>query len=213
MRDPREMRGCLLHSASPKKEIRSKLLHLSRGLSPEAREGKSREIAKRLLALSGFTAAQSIHFYLSNPREVQTDSMILEALRAGKRVVVPVVHPEDRSLSFSELSDLNPNKMRLGPFGIRHPRPPFIKEVVSSEVDLWVVPGVAFDSRGSRIGYGGGYYDRVLSHVKEEVIGLAFECQMVEGLPIDQNDRPVDKVITEKRTIDCRESRGGGKED
>ncbi|MFQ5780381.1 MAG: 5-formyltetrahydrofolate cyclo-ligase [Nitrospiria bacterium] len=198
------MRGCFLYGASPKKEIRSKLLHLRRGLTAAAREEKSREITKRLLVMPVFSAAQSIHFYLSNPKEVQTDSMIREALRVGKRIVVPVVHPEDRSLSFSELADFNPNKMQLGPFGIRHPRPPFIKEVALSEVDLWIVPGVAFDSCGSRIGYGGGYYDRVLSHVKEEVIGLAFECQMVEGLPIDENDRPVDKVITERRTIDCR---------
>lgn len=198
------MKGCCLERASSKKEIRAKLLHLREGLSGSVCQEKSCEVASRLLVSSEFKAAHTIHFYLSNVTEVQTDAMILEALRLKKCVVVPVVHPEDRSLSFSELSGLDPDQMQLGPFGIRQPIFSSIKEATTREIDLWIVPGLGFDVQGNRIGYGGGYYDRALRDLKGKIIGLAFECQVVEALPVGEHDCPVDKIITERRTIDCR---------
>ncbi len=193
-----------MSSASSKKVIREKLLHLREELSASVCHEKSREVTKRFLASSAFKAAGTIHFYLSNAAEVQSDAMILEALRLKKRVIVPVVPPEGRSLSFSDLPDLDPDHLQIGPFGIRQPIPSLMKEATIRDVDLWIVPGIAFDVQGNRIGYGGGYYDRVLCCVKGKIIGLAFECQVVELLPMEEQDCPVDKIITERRTIDCR---------
>jgi len=198
------MKGCCLERASSKKELRVRLLRLREGLSVSDCCEKSREIAKRLLVFPEFKAARTVHFYLSNAKEVQTDAMILEALRLQKRVIVPVVHPEDRALSFSELSGLDPAQMHLGPFGIRQPLSSFVKKTTASEIDLWIVPGLCFDAQGNRIGYGGGYFDRVLPGVEEKILGLAFEFQMVASVPIEDKDCPVDKIITEDRTIDCR---------
>ncbi|MFQ5579365.1 MAG: 5-formyltetrahydrofolate cyclo-ligase [Nitrospiria bacterium] len=198
------MKGSCLERSSSKREMREKLLQLREGLPVFARQEKSREIARRLVDSSEFEAADTIHFYLSNGTEVQTDAIILETLRLKKRVIVPVVHPEDRLLSFSEIAGLNPNQMQAGPFGIRQPRSPFIKEATSREIDLWIVPGLGFDIQGNRIGYGGGYYDRVLGRVKRKIIGLAFECQVVASIPVGEQDSPVHKIITEQRIINCR---------
>jgi 5-formyltetrahydrofolate cyclo-ligase len=93
--------------------------------------------------------------------------------------------------------------MERGPFGIRQPLPALTNKITPREIDLWVVPGLGFDIQGNRIGYGGGYYDRVLGEVKVKIIGFAFECQVVASIPVREHDCPVHKVITERRTIDC----------
>lgn len=205
--------GCRLDTASKKKEIRAKLL-LQRGALPlEVCREKSREISNRLLASPEFKAAGVIQCYLANATEVQTTWVIQEALRLKKRVVAPVIHSNNRLLSLSELADLNPDVLRPGPFGILQPRSPFLREVQASEVDLWILPGVGFDEEGNRLGFGGGYYDRFLADRRREAIGLAFDFQIVERLPVGENDRPVDQIVTESRTIFCRSGKGGGTTD
>lgn len=187
-----------------KKEIRAALLLKRKALSSEECLLQSREIARRFLGSSEFKAAQTIHFYLATPSEVQTEEMIREALRMKKRVVVPVVQPEKNSLTLSELIDFHPSQLQPGPYGISEPRPEYQRKVDPKEVDLWVVPGVAFDATGNRLGFGGGYYDRLLSRVKGKKIGVAFEFQVVDRLPIEQTDHPVDLILTEARTIYSR---------
>ena len=203
-----------MDTASKKKAIRAKLL-LQRGALPvEICQEKSRQISNRLLTSPEFKAARVIQCYLANATEVQTTWVIQEALRLKKRVVAPVIHSNNRLLSLSELADLNPNRLQPGPFGILQPRVPSLREVRASEVDLWIVPGVGFDEEGNRLGFGGGYYDRSLADRRGEAIGLAFDFQMVEkSLPVEENDRPVDQIITESRTIFCRSGKGGGKTD
>lgn len=187
--------------SSNKKEIRADLLLKRRALSPEACRLKSREITKWLLASPEFNAAQTIHFYLAAAAEVQTEEMIQEALRLKKRVVVPVVQPETNALMLSAVVDFHPSRLQPGPYGISEPRPQYQKRVDPKEVDLWVIPGVAFDLVGNRLGFGGGYYDRLLSGTSGKKVGLAFEFQVVDRLPIEPTDHPVDQIITETRTI------------
>ena len=203
-----------MDTASKKKEMRARLL-LQRGdLPTEVCAAKSREISNRLLASPEFQTARAVQCYVANAAEVQTERVILEALRLKKRVIVPVIHPNNRSFSLSELADLHPDILQPGPFGILQPRPSFLREVQPSEIDLWILPGVAFDEDGNRLGFGGGYYDRLLTGRQGEAIGLAFDFQiMVERLPVEGNDRPVDQIMTETRTIFCRSTKGGGKTD
>jgi 5-formyltetrahydrofolate cyclo-ligase len=166
------------------------------------------------LASPEFKAAQAIQCYLANATEVQAGRVIEEALRLKKRVVVPVIHPNNRLLSLSELTDLHPDILQPGPFGILQPRPSFLREARPSEIDLWILPGVAFDEDGNRLGFGGGYYDRLLADRRGEAIGLAFDFQIMgEPLPVEGNDHPVDQIITETRTIFCRGISDGGKTD
>lgn len=193
-----------------KKEIRADLLLKRKALSLEECRLKSREIAKQLLASSEFNAAQTIHFYLATAVEVQTEEMIRETLRRKKRVVVPLVRPETNALTLSELIRFDPSQWQPGPYGIPEPRPQYQRKVDPKEVDLWVVPGVAFDGTGNRLGFGGGYYDRLLSGARGKKVGVAFEFQVVDRLPIEKTDHPVDLIITEARAIYAKGEKGAG---
>lgn len=199
-----------MNQASQKGEIRARLLLQRRALSEKERRKRSEEISERFLALPDFRSARSIQFYLAAADEVQTERMIEEALRLRKRVAVPVIAPEKRALTFSELDSLRPERLEAGPFGIRQPRPEFRKEVALEEIDLWVLPGVAFDEGGGRLGFGAGYYDRLLHRARGTRIGLAYDFQVMDRLPVDHTDQAVDLIVTEKRIVHCKEGHGGG---
>ena len=198
-----------MDNASKKKDIRARFLLQREALPQKDRLEKSRLISDRFLRSTEFRAAQSIHFYLATPSEVQTDEMIRSALRLNKRVAVPIIDSANRSIALSEWAAFDREKLQPGPFGILQPRPEFRKEVKLEKIDLWVIPGVAFDLSGNRLGFGGGYYDRLLVRAKGVVIGLAFEAQISSELPVVHTDRKVDIIITEARTIFC----GGRKRD
>lgn len=198
---------------SDKRAIRARLLLQRRTLSPEERRTKCEAIARRLLTSSEFRAAETVHSYLASKAEVQTQEIIEEALRLKKRVVVPIVEPKTNGLTLSVLTDSHLSQLQPGPFGILELRPEFRKAIDPKEVDLWLIPGVAFDEAGNRLGFGGGYYDRLLSGTSGRKIGLAFEFQIVHRLPIEPTDHPIDLIITETRTIDCKGEDGAGKAD
>ncbi len=196
-----------------KKEIRADLLLKRRTLYKEECRLKSQEIARQLLDSPELASARTIHFYLATAAEVQTEEMIRGALRMKKRVVVPVVEPETNSLVLSEWIDLRPSQLQPGPYGILEPQPQYRKRVDPEEVDLWVIPGVAFDTTGNRLGFGGGYYDRLLSGTRGKKIGVAFEFQIIDRLPVEPTDHPVDLIITESRKMDTKGEQGAGKTD
>ena len=166
---------------------------------------KSKAIRKQLFALDEFRAAGLIHFYISMGREVETLPMIQEAIALRKRVVVPVVVPESMDLLLSELS--KDSLLVPGPLGTLQPRTDQVHPITMAEMDLMLVPGVAFDRHGHRLGRGFGYFDRLLSQSFKKpkpVIALAYELQLVEQVPVTDQDRTVDKIVTEEQVIDCR---------
>jgi len=187
-----------------KDAIRKEMLQKRRALPLAERRSRSLSISRRLLSASVFQRAVSLQVYLSNSEEVQTDGIIQAAHCLKKQVVVPVLDRK-RRMFFSRLERLKPEVLEQGPFGIRQPRLKFQKKVAPAEIGLWIIPGLAFDPQGHRIGYGGGYYDRVLESLGAPLLGLAFECQIMDHLPVEATDRPVDQVVTESRTIFCRE--------
>jgi 5-formyltetrahydrofolate cyclo-ligase len=169
---------------------------------------KSEAIRKQLFALDEFKTAGLIHFYISMGREVETPSMIQETIGLKKRVVVPVMIPESRDIRLSEL--FKENSLVPGPGRTLQPSPDQIRPINMSEIGLMLVPGVAFDRYGHRLGRGFGYFDRLLSQPFKKpmpVIGLAYELQLVEDVPVTDQDRAVDKIITEERVIDCHADR------
>lgn len=205
--------------AEEKVSLRKLILEKRRALSDHERRKKSLLIRQRLLNLEEFRVARIVHFFLSFRGEVLTDDLVRQALALGKRVVVPVVKGPDE-LIFSELRSY-PEEVEPGAFGIPEPKEGYIRPMAPTAIDLFVLPGVAFDREGNRLGYGAGYYDRILGKaawpkISDRVprIALAFELQLVDRVPSSVQDLRVDKIVTEERVIEClktkRSVHGGG---
>jgi len=190
-----------------KRELRKKILALRDALSLEERQSKSKFIHFHLFSLPEFIAARSVAFFVSFKSEVTTESMIKESLALGKVVVVPITDLSNRRLKLSRIVDYM-NDLAPGSLGILEPKPDRIRPVALEEIDLIITPGVVFDFKGHRIGYGGGFYDNLLKSLrkKKPSVALAFELQIMAEIPFDNtHDEPVDIIITEKRVIRCKQ--------
>ena len=185
-----------------KKKIREKIIIIRKKLSKSEVLEKSKKIKKRLYAMTEFKMAKTILFYISYDNEVFTHDMIKECL-SNKKIVVPISDKKNRNLILSELKkwdDLKP-----GSYDILEPIPEKISKISSEDIEVIIVPGVVFDINGNRIGHGKGYYDNLLKNSKKTVnIGLAFEFQILDKIPTEEHDLPVDVIITEERIINCK---------
>lgn len=193
--------------SNEKKSVRDKFKSLRMRLSRDEVSTKSEQIKKSLFEMPEFSKAKTVAFYVAkqSSHEVETEDMIKESLKMGKRVLVPIVDKAKRKILFSELRDYD-SELSPGAFGILEPRPSSRRLVPVIESDLIIVPGVAFDLHGHRLGYGGAYYDRLLRDVSStkpsvRFIGLAYEMQVVEKLPNSSRDVPVHILATEKRVL------------
>ena len=180
-----------------KEKIREKIHHNLNGLTPEERRLKSKNIQADLLELGHFKRSRCVLIYMALPREVDTHAIIEHCLRTGKRVVVPRVDPARGALEIREITSWD-GQLEKGAFGIMEPRTDNTAGVDLNDIDCVVVPGVAFDQDGYRLGHGQGYYDRLLSRLKPEIprIALAFDVQMVDHLPRDSHDQSVHTVLS-----------------
>jgi 5-formyltetrahydrofolate cyclo-ligase len=154
------------------------------------------------MELPAWQQAGTIMSYVSFGSEVATPPLITAALAAGKRVAVPFCVREGRRLIASEVLAF-PDDLQPGTLGILEPRPESLRPLAPELIDLVIVPGVAFDRAGNRLGYGAGYYDRFLATLKPGAVtaGLAFAKQIVASVYPEAHDRPVDMVITETEII------------
>lgn len=180
-----------------KHKIRRHIREKINSYSELEKSKKSAIIESRLFNEEEFKKAKFVMFYVSLKDEVNTLSMIDEAISAGKRVCVPVILKEDKRLIAGEIKDRR-NDLERQHFGIYQPKSGHVREVPLQNIDLVIVPGVAFDKNNVRLGRGHGYYDRFLSGIpnRTKTIGLAFDFQVVENLPRDSHDVPVWKTIT-----------------
>ena len=187
-----------------KKVMRQSALHRRRGLSSEEIEEKSDTMRAILFDLSLFKRARLVVFYVSLPEEVQTHRMIEDTHQMGKRVALPVVDWVNKKIIPFEIKDPR-CRMVPGSFNIPEPAKCARYPVSLEEIDMVIVPGVAFDAGGRRLGFGGGFYDRFLDKLFPGVvsIALAFECQLKGEIPCEKHDITVDYIITEKRLICC----------
>jgi 5-formyltetrahydrofolate cyclo-ligase len=187
-----------------KKKIRREMRRLRDSLSLDDIRSKSGAIESRLMQLLDEQKARSIMFYIAFDSEVRTQNCITRAIRDGKTAIVPVC-PADgrRELLPSRLLDLQ-SEVAEGMFGIPEPKPEFQRPFPPEKIDLVVVPGLAFDRRGYRIGYGGGYYDRFLARCPQALhVGLAYEIQIIDSAFPSEWDVPVHRIITEDRLVSC----------
>lgn len=165
----------------------------------------SRRITARLAGLPEYRAAGTVMFYVNLPQEADTQHFLPAAWADGKRVAIPYM--VDGQICLFRLDALD--ELAPGRFRVPEPKPELRRQaarrVEPAAVDLVVVPGVAFDRRGARLGHGKGYYDLFLKHVSPQVprIALAFECQLLDDLPMLPHDVWMNKVITEAAVYDA----------
>lgn len=182
-----------------KDQIRKKVLDARHRLAPEKRRALSAEIENTLFGLPEFRSAPLVMLFASFQSEVETHHMIRRALAEGKRVVLPKVRGKD--LELIEIGNFD-RDVSPGAWGI--PEPDQGKRVGLQDVGLIVVPGAVFDERGNRVGYGGGFYDKLLASYPGMTVALAFELQILPAVPADPHDIPVKKIVTEKRIIEVK---------
>ncbi len=163
------------------------------------KDAVSAKIVDRFMELPEYHSAKTVMFYVDVRDEVRTRQALPSALASGKRIVVPYCLDGELELFWLE----NMEELELGMYRILEPknelRTVASKHFQPTDLDLVMVPGVAFDRNGGRTGHGKGYYDKLLQHARLEapLIALAFECQMFEKIPAESHDIFMDKIVTE----------------
>lgn len=191
--------------AVTKQQLRRQALARRDAIPAHVRAAKSEAIAQRVAGLSQWQGADAVLGYFSFRSEVETRGLLAAALRAGKRVAAPRVNREQRRLELYWVSGLGAPWLAPGIWGIDEPVPQHCPPAALDELDIILVPGVAFDECGRRLGYGGGFYDRLLSEasqdLRENAIALAFEEQICDEVPASDADFRVPIIVTDQRVI------------
>jgi 5-formyltetrahydrofolate cyclo-ligase len=193
-------------SIRERKDAMRKQAHANRN-AQENKDELSRRIVGAFMSLPEYATAETVMFYIDVRSEVRTRNDLQLALESGKQVVVPWCNAAGE-LELFRLSSMD--ELELGMYRILEPKQELRglpeKQVDVLELDLIMVPGVAFDRRGGRMGHGKGYYDKLLQHARLEtpLVALAFECQLFEEIPVAEHDIFMDRVITEDRVYEGR---------
>ncbi|QQR55156.1 5-formyltetrahydrofolate cyclo-ligase [Candidatus Peregrinibacteria bacterium] len=179
-----------------KQLLRTQFREKRRALLPDLAGEKSLAITRKLLELKEYKDATSVLFYVSMPEEVDTHQVIQETLALGKKVYLPKIKGEVLAICpLNRFEELQP-----GEFGILEPCEP-TSPSHPAHIDLIVIPGIAFDQHGHRLGHGKGHYDRLLKEVHGFKVGLAFDEQMADDLPVEAHDVPLDLLLTDSHSF------------
>ena len=181
-----------------KNEVRERMLEALSTLPEKERKEQDENIMEKLRGISELKASKCIFAYIGIDYEIRTEKIIEAMLFEGKTVCVPLCHGKGRmdAIKITSMSELSP-----GRYGIPEP-PKDGEKVIPSEIDAILVPGVAFDEKGKRLGRGGGYYDRFMECAENAVkIALCREVNLLSCVPCEEHDQSVDIVVTEKRII------------
>lgn len=205
------MAGRAVTVAERKRRLRREALARRNALTPAEIEERSTVIARQVMRLPAYQRARARLLFMSVGSEVLTDGLIANSLRVGARVVLPRVVGPEEALVLHEVCDLE-RDVAPGWMGIPEPIPGHCPEYSPEQVDFILVPGLAFDRQGGRLGYGGGYYDYILnlrSDLQDSggVVAVAFALQIVDEVPRESWDARVPIIVTEDEIIDTR--RGG----
>ena len=178
-----------------KSELRKQVLHEMRALSQEQKQAIDQALTERLLHHPFYQEAKVIASYLSFPHEFQTQELIEQALRDGKKVLMPKTYPKGRM----DFVVYDPQQLVKTSFGLLEPQGN-LEVVDASQIDLIHVPGLAFTTDGYRIGYGGGYYDRYLKYFPGHTLSTVYPCQIQDFSP-ENYDIPVQEVLIDERNL------------
>ena len=178
-----------------KSELRKQVLQEMKALSREQKQFIDQALTERLLQHPFYQEAKIIATYLSFPHEFQTQELIEQALKDGKKVLIPKTYPKGRM----DFVVYDPQQLVKTSFGLLEPQGD-LEVVDASQIDLIHVPGLAFTTEGYRIGYGGGYYDRYLEHFSGHTLSTVYPCQIRDFSP-ENHDIPVQEVLIDERNL------------
>lgn len=186
-----------------KKLIRNSILEIRNSLTPDEIKEAEQLIIANLMKLNQFIQSQNVFCYLSFRSEVPTKGIISNCLQQGKNVYIPMCVNETKEMIIS-LYD-HDVKLAASNYGVLEPTKDSIKIADRDILDIAIMPGSVFDLKGFRVGYGAGYYDKFFAHTKKKIykIALAFSFQIVDEVPSDDFDIPVDCIITELGIVMC----------
>lgn len=185
-----------------KRQWRRAILAAIATLDPEERHAQEAALVAGFPGRPGWTDARTVLLYVSAfAEEIRTAPFLSMAYEAGKRVVLPRVDRSEHRLRLHAVADPRA-ELRPGVLGILEPLPD-LPEIPAESIDWALVPGVAFDERGYRLGRGAGHYDRLLPGMRPDCLcwALALSCQLVPDLPIEPHDVPLDGITTPDRTV------------
>lgn len=185
-----------------KRELRTRVLAAVNEISPEARERGSAQVCAQLQEQELWMAAKSALLFAPMPGELDIWPLVTEALARGCEVLLPRFSAGSRDYEACHITNAQAD-VRVGYFGIREPSADCARTKLSA-VDLILVPGVAFDRQGHRLGRGKGYYDRLLKTVRGLKCGVGFDEQLVEEIPVEAHDVRLDFVVTPSRWMGRR---------
>jgi 5-formyltetrahydrofolate cyclo-ligase len=185
-----------------KRRLRRSMLAMRRGLSDAERLAHSWQIWKRLTELSCYQHARVMLGYMAFDHEVLTDGLMRQVIESGRQLVLPIVQSDRQGMELYIVEDLD-HDLAPGYRGILEPQPQPRRAVAPNTIELALVPGVAFDLRGGRLGFGVGFYDRLLSQLRSDIgtVGLGFDFQIIPRLPSEPHDIMLDAIVTELRLI------------
>jgi 5-formyltetrahydrofolate cyclo-ligase len=194
-----------------KRALRRAMSDRRAALSPQERADRSRAASRRLAGLPELAAARAVAGFVALDKRAEIDpgEALAEVGRRGGTVVYPRVTAGQPRLRFHWVA--GPGDLRPGAYGILEPQEA-CPEVPAGDLDVILLPGLAFDAAGHRLGYGGGYYDEVGGLVRREgralLVGVGYDFQVVDRCPAGEGDVTIDRVVTEARVVRCpRESR------
>ena len=194
--------------AKAKATIRKSIILKRKALSNLKQNEKSLIVTRRLLDMGEFKTSKAVFCFLSTAHEVKTEEIILKAFRLGKDVLVPLLNPQEGNMQIVRVpSDA---KFIIGKHGVREPSLKTGEVVSSACIDFVVTPGLAFDTFGNRIGYGGGHYDKLFKNISNDVtrVAIGYDFQIIESVPHSDFDESVHFIVTETKTLRCQSIQG-----
>jgi len=185
-----------------KLEIRNEINKLLDAFSSSERSRKTKRIEDRLFEFANFLEANIVLLYANTRYEVNTQKIIKRCFDYNKVLVLPAFSPEKTEMHLMKVDNLE-SDLIPGPRDVLEPDAGRCKAVPIESIDIAIIPGIAFDEKGGRIGTGKGYYDSLIPHLAltTRKVALAFECQITPQIPMESHDKHVDIIITEKRII------------
>jgi len=185
-----------------KRGLREKISITLSTLSAAEAADKTKAIENRLFEFANFVEAKIVLLYMNSLNEINTEQIIKNSLKLNKIVILPVVDTKKHTIKLMKIDNIDTD-LRIGSRGILEPDPKRCKMVPIECLDIAIIPGIVLDEKGSRIGPGDGYYDRLIPKLPATArkVALAFEEQIIKQVPTESHDRHVDIIITDKRII------------
>lgn len=208
-----EESSAIMSMQTMKQAIRQRIIADRAALPQESRARWSRDISARLLALPQYKSARCVLGYMSFGAEFDSTDWVRQVLADGKKLLLPKVDMAARELALYHVQDLDAH-LAPGAYGIREPQVENCKKAGLDEPDFILLPGVAFAHDGARLGYGGGFYDKLLVRMDAgngqhaTLVAAAFSMQLITDIPQEATDRKVQWLVTETETTDCAATHG-----